>query len=92
MSNIINADDRRDPKWGLPGDVRANWNNPTIATFFADIMTPGLSQEEINVGRAMFEGAFESMLAGMTMPPELEAAGETFPLVDNGFDRAGEHV
>lgn len=73
---MIRPDDRRDPKWGLPGDVRENWNNPTIATFFADIMTPGLSQEEINVGRTMFEGAFESMLSGMTMPPELEEAGE----------------
>lgn len=72
----IQVDDRRDPKWGLPGEVRDNWNNPTIATFFADVMTPGLSQEEIDMGRAMFEGAFESMLAGMEMPPELAAAGE----------------
>lgn len=69
-------DDRRDPKWALPGDVRDNWNNPTIATFFADVMTPGLSQEEVDMGRSIFEGAFESMLAGMQMPPELEAAGE----------------
>lgn len=69
-------DDRRDPKWALPGDVRDNWNNPTIATFFADVMTPGLSQEEIDMGRSIFEGAFESMLAGMQMPPELEVAGE----------------
>lgn len=69
-------DDRRDPKWGLPGEVQENWNNPTIATFFADIMTPGLTQDEINEGRAMFEGAFESMLAGMEMPPELEEAGK----------------
>jgi len=71
----MRVDDRRDPKWGFPGDVRDNWNNPTIATFFADIMTPGLTQDEIDMGRAMFEGAFESMLAGMEMPPELEAAG-----------------
>ena len=74
--NYVAKDDRRDPKWGLPGEVRENWNNPTIATFFADIMTPGLSQDEIDMGRAMFEGAFESMLAGNVMPPELEAAGE----------------
>lgn len=70
------VDDRRDPKWGRPGDVAENWNNPTIATFFADIMTPGLTQDEIDMGRAMFEGAFDSMLSGMVMPPELEAAGE----------------
>lgn len=73
--NYVQVDDRRDPKWGLPGDVRDNWNNPTIATFFADIMTPGLSQDEIDMGRAMFEGAFESMMAGMVMPPELENSG-----------------
>lgn len=72
----MRVDDRRDPKWGLPGDVADNWNNPTIATFFADIMTPGLTQDEIDMGRAMFEGAFDSMLSGMVMPPELEAAGE----------------
>lgn len=75
VGEIIQGDDRRDPKWGLPGDVRENWNNPTIATFFADIMKPGLSQDEIDMGRAMFEGAFESMMSGMVMPPELEAAG-----------------
>ncbi len=74
--DYMRVEDRRDPKWGLPGDVRDNWNNPTIATFFADVMTPGLSQEEVDMGRAMFEGAFESMTAGMVMPPELEAAGE----------------
>jgi acetyl esterase/lipase len=73
--DVLQPDDRRDPKWGLPGDVRDNWNNPTIATFFADIMTPGLSQDEIDMGRAMFEGAFESMLSGLTLAPELEAAG-----------------
>jgi len=72
----LRFEDRRDPKWGYPGDVRENWNNPTIATFFADIMTPGLSQEEVDAGRAVFEGAFEAMLAGLTLPPELEAAGE----------------
>jgi acetyl esterase/lipase len=74
--SYIQADDRRDPKWGLPGEVQENWNNPTIATFFGDIMTPGLDQDDIDMGRAMFEGAFESMLAGNVMDPKLEEAGE----------------
>ena len=74
--DYMKVDDRRDAKWGYPGDVADNWNSPTIATFFADIMTPGLGQDEIDQGRAIFEGAFESMLSGLQMPPELEAAGE----------------
>ncbi|WP_172135390.1 alpha/beta hydrolase [Adlercreutzia sp. ZJ473] len=74
--DYMRVDDRRDPRWGLPGDVRDNWNNPSLPSLFADVMTPGLTEEEVEMGRAMFEGAFESMTAGMEMPPELEAAGE----------------
>jgi acetyl esterase/lipase len=73
--DYLQVDDRRDPKWGLPGDVRENWNNPTIATFFADIMSPDLSEDEVLMGRAMFEGAFESMLSGNVLADELKEAG-----------------
>jgi acetyl esterase/lipase len=72
----LRLDDRRDPKWAYPGGTKENWNAPTIANFFPDIMGPGLTQDEINQGRAIFEGAFEAMLAGAVMPTELEEAGE----------------
>lgn len=74
-NNYMRVDDRRDPKWGYPNGARENWNNPTIATFFADVMSPGLTQEQIDQGRAVFEGAFEAMLSGAVMPKELEEAG-----------------
>ncbi len=74
--NYLRLDDRRDPKWAFPGGVRENWNAPTIATFFPDVMGPGLSQEEIDKGRIIFDGAFEAMLSGATLPEDVENDGE----------------
>ena len=56
------------------------------------------------VGRMLFNRATASRQPGSSIKPvavyapalqrsfELEAAGETFPLVDNGFDRQGTHL
>ena len=56
------------------------------------------------VGRMLFNRATTSRQPGSSIKPvavyapalqrsfELEAAGETFPLVDNGFDRQGTHL
>ena len=74
--NLLRLDDRRDPKWAYPGGTKENWNAPTIANFFPDIMGPGLTPEEIQRGRAIFEGAFEAMLSGAVMPEEITKAGE----------------
>ena len=74
--NYMRVDDRRDPKWAYPGGTKENWNAPTIATFFADVMKAGLTQEEVDEGRAIFNGAFEAMLSGATLTPEIENAGE----------------
>jgi acetyl esterase/lipase len=73
--SYLRLDDRRDPKWAYPGGTKENWNAPTIATFFADVMAPGLTPEEVEMGRSMFEGAFESMLAGAKLPEEVENDG-----------------
>jgi len=75
-NKLFRLDDRRDPKWGYPGDVRENWNNPTIATFFRDVMDPTLTPEEVKMGRAIFDDAFEAMLSGAVMPEEIVNAGE----------------